>query len=207
MFAGSPTVRSRQQPAQSNHLIQLFDSAETLGAAVGRFFADACDAGDRLLLVAKPAHVDAIAAALRRRGPAMVPLVDAGRLIVLDAATTLRLIMKRGIPNISALWTVIENTVEHLAPDGGRISIYGELVEILAEEGNFRGAEQIEAFWNEFGVVHPISLFCGYSSAHFVTPGAIAALTRICAAHDHVLQHRGDLLANWLLSRRPVAHA
>lgn len=204
--AGS-NIRPRQQPAPSKHLIQLLDSDDSLGTAAGRFFTDAYEAGDRLLLIAKPAHVDAIAAALRRRGPAMVPLVDSGRLIVLDAATTLRLIMKRGVPNISALWTVVENTVDHLAPDGGRISVYGELVEILAEEGNFRGAEQIEAFWNEFGLEHPISLFCGYSSAHFVTPGALAALTRICAAHDHVAQNRGDLLANWLLSRRPVAQA
>jgi hypothetical protein len=204
MSATGPRRIQSSSPICSEHLLQLFDSPESLGEAVARFFASGLERGDPHLLIAKPAHVQAVADALGQSGHPCAPLVDRNRIIVLDAGPVLRLIMKRGVPNIEALGTVIENTRAQLAPRGGRIRIYGELVEVLAEEGNLRGAEQIEAFWNEFGCAWPIALFCGYSSAHFVMPGAAAALTSICDAHDRVLQCRQDLLATWLLARRPA---
>lgn len=187
---------------KSEHTVQLFDSPESLGDAVARFLMDGLSAGHKLLLAAKPLHVQAIADGLGRRGYGLTPLIDSGRLIVLDAAATLRLVMKRGVPNVDALWRAVESTFEQLAPGDQRVSVYGELVEILAEEGNFKAAAQIEAFWNEFGAKWPISLFCGYSSAHFVMPGTLEALDSICALHDRVHQNRHDLLANWLLARR-----
>jgi hypothetical protein len=184
------------------HAIQLFDGPESLGDAVARFFVDGLSSGDNLLMVAKPLHIQAVADAMSRRGVALASLADAGRIAILDAATTLRLIMKRGVPDIEALKTVVENTVDSLMPDGQQVRVYGELVEILAEEGNFPGVDLVEGFWNGFGATHPISLLCGYSSAHFVMPGSVAALESICAAHNRVQQNRQDLLANWLLSRR-----
>lgn len=194
--------RQHAESSRSEHTVQLFDGPESLGDAVARFFVNGLMAGDKLLLAAKPLHVQAIADGLGSRGQDLTALIDSRRLVVLDAATMLRLIMKRGVPNLGALWSAVENTFDQLAPDGERVSVYGELVEILAEEGNFRGAEQVEAFWNEFGTTHSLSLFCGYSSAHFVMPGALSALDNICRLHDCVLQNRQDLLANWLLSKR-----
>ena len=205
---GSP--RHRLEPvsdirAQFEHIVELFDSPESLGEAVARFFVDGLSSGDNLLMAAKPVHVQAVADAMNRRGLAVATLVDAGRLVILDAATTLRLIMKRGVPDTHALDTMVENAIDHLAPNGQHVRVYGELVELLAEEGNFQGAELLEEFWNGFGSTHAISLLCGYSSAHFVMPGSLASLESICRAHSRVQQNRQDLLANWLLSRRGQA--
>ena len=204
-FRRQQLVPASDTSAPFEHIVELFDSPESLGEAVARFFVDGLSSGDNLLMLAKPVHVQAVADAMNRRGLAVATLVDAGRLIILDAATTLRLIMKRGVPDRQALNTMAENTIDQLAVDGQHVRVYGELVELLAEEGNFLGAELVEEFWNAFGSAHAISLLCGYSSAHFVMPGSLASLEGICRAHSRVQQNRQDLLANWLLSRRALA--
>ena len=187
--------------APSDHVVQLFDSVESLGEAVGRFLADGIERGERALCLAKPSHVQAIAEVLARRGHSLSSLIDSRQFLVLDAATTLRLITRGGVPDTHVMNELVENTISHLVPGDARLCIYGELVEVLAEEGNFHAAEQLECFWNDFGETHSMSLMCGYSSAHFVMPGALSALSEICALHGKVDQSRRDLLANWLLSR------
>jgi hypothetical protein len=57
-------------------------------------------------------------------------------------------------------------------------------VELLAEEGNFRGAQRLETLWNELAERCSFTLLCGYCAAHFVTPGAGAALQEICRSHS-----------------------
>lgn len=187
--------------AHFDHVIELFDGVESLGESVARFFMDGLSSGENLLMLAKPIHVQAVADALNRRGIGITGLVDGHRLVILDAATALRLIMKRSVPDIQLLTTMVQNTIDDLAFNGRNVRVYGELVELLAEEGNFRGAESVEEFWNGFGATHPISLLCGYSSAHFVMPDSLAVLQNLCRAHSRVQQNRQDLLANWLLSR------
>src|SRR5690242_9904906 len=193
--------------ARSAHIVQLFDTPESLGDTVARFFIDGLSSGDNLLFIAKTAHVLAVADTMARRGETVSRLVDAGRLVIVDAAITLRRVMRLGVPDLTALRTIVEDAVRQLAPGGRRVSVYGELVELLAEEGNFKGAEQVEAFWNEFGQEYPITLLCGYSSAHFVMPGSLASLENICRAHTRVQKNGHDLLANWLLSRCATSQA
>jgi hypothetical protein len=97
----------------------------------------------------------------------------------------------------------IGDLVARLAGDSGApVRIYGELVEILAEEANFSGAEEFEDLWNRLGIVVPCTLLCGYSSAHFAAPAAGAALQHICRRHTRVHQSRSDMLGNWLLDGR-----
>jgi hypothetical protein len=127
-------------------------------------------------------------------------LVAEGRLTVLDATAGLRRFMRRGMPHAQQFDESIGRLVRDLAAPNG-LRIYGEMVEILAEEANYRGAEQLEGFWNDLAATVPLKLFCGYSSAHFAAPNAGDALRAICDRHHHVHQSQTDLLGNWLLAR------
>jgi hypothetical protein len=61
------------------------------------------------------------------------------------------------------------------------VHIYGEMVEVLAEEGEFLAAAQLEELWNEVAQ-HWIMLLCGYSSAHLGPERSAHALEAPSAA-------------------------
>jgi len=75
------------------------------------------------------------------------------------------------------------------------------LVELLAEEGDLRGAQLLERLWNELGERQPFILLCGYSAAHFADAHALPALHAICGAHTRVQKNTSDLLGNWLVGQ------
>ena len=83
--------------------------------------------------------------------------------------------------------------------------MYGEMVDILAEEGNFAAVDDLETLWSELGTRLPLTLLCGYASAHFAAPGANGLMRRVCDLHQRVERREHDVLANWLLETQ-VAH-
>ena len=79
--------------------------------------------------------------------------------------------------------------------------VYGEMVDILAEQGRFDAAHELELLWNELAARKSLTLLCGYASVRFGDVRDAAALHRICA-HTAVHADAGDLLGTWLLNDR-----
>lgn len=79
------------------------------------------------------------------------------------------------------------------------------MVDVLAAEGEFSAALELEEIWNELGALQQFTLFCGYSAVHFGNPVTSAALRSICDAHSHVQSNSQDMLATFLVSA--AAHA
>jgi len=181
------------------HVVRLFDVPESLGESVAAFFAEAAAAGASMLLVAKPVSIALIAEGLAARGLSLPELVRSERLTVLDAETTLCLFMRNGAPDAELFERHIAAAVRELAARVPHLAVYGEMVEILAAEEDFRGAAMVEGFWNRVIADLPVSLLCGYASAHFATSDRAAALRAICESHSHVQYGESDLLGNWLL--------
>ena len=141
----------------------------------------------------------AITTALRSGGH---PLSDGNEtsLTVIDAASALAQFMRHGLADSPMFHKTIGALVRKLSGDAkGGFRIYGEMVELLAEEGNFHAAQRLEELWNELAVRYPFILLCGYSSAHFATRETRESLISICASHSHVHRHHADPLAEWLL--------
>jgi hypothetical protein len=186
----------------SDHIVQLFDGPESLGDAVSAFLQEGMTAGARLLVAAKAANVREISRGLADRGHSMPDLVTNGHLTVIDAHATLKALLRHDCPDAERFDAHLGDLVARLSLDSlAPLRIYGELVEILAEEGNFRGAAALEDLWNELGTLVPFSLLCGYSSVHFAAPGAERTLAHICARHTRVQQSHVDILGNWLLEQ------
>ena len=175
---------------RSEHVVQLFDSSESLAESVSAFLAPAYEAGDNLLIVAKPRHWDAIALSLKALGCDVVEGLRTERIIVLNAAATLRAISRNDTPE----------DVRDLTRKGG-LAIYGEMVEVLAEEGNFAAAVKLEDLWNALAERTSFRLMCGYSSAHFAAPASERHLHLVCSAHTQVRTKSDDPLGGWLVKR------
>ena len=115
-----------------------------------------------------------------------------------DATEMLRKMRERGALSVPRGRTLITTAVEQQLAFGRPLRVYGELVELLAEEGNFEGSCAIEDVWNDLGRRHSFRLLCGYSAAHFADPGKAAALRAICDRHSRVQTHSADSLGSWL---------
>ena len=183
-----------------SHRLQLFDTPESLGETVASFLYDGYQSREHLLIIAKPRHLDAVCAALRRRGCFEPDMDGPQRLVALDAADVLREITRHGKIDPVLFHRTVRPIVHTLAA-GGALRIYGEIVELLAEEENLEGALALEELWNDLRLELPFTLLCGYSSAHFARPAAREALQEICGCHHLVTAHADDTLGSYLLAQ------
>jgi hypothetical protein len=192
----------------SEHLVQLFDEPESLVAGVSAFLFDAWKRGEHLLVVARPANWAMTATELQARGCPIPELLAEGRLIVLDAATTLARFMAGDLPDAPRFDDSVGGLVRRTCsatPHG--LAVYGEMVDILAAQANFDGAEKLEALWNHLSEASSFRLLCGYSAAHFGDERTAKHLQAICNCHTGASARPTDLLSTWLLAnRRPKYH-
>lgn len=185
---------------KSDHILQLFDTNESLAETVAAFLAEGDVLGESLLVVCTEPHWHAIVEAMRTIGCDPIIASGEGRLTVLDAANLLSRFMRRGEPSRALFEQSVGTLVRRLsAESGGRLRIYGEMVELPAQEGNYAAAEHLEQRWNELGATTPFRLLCGYSAAHFAAPDAGSALAAICAQHTKLVTQSQDPLAEFLL--------
>lgn len=193
------------KPAEgtSEHSVQLFDSSKSLVETVSLFLINGLERGENVLVAATPEHREMLARRLDESGWTVRTLIAANRLVILDATQTLDKFMRKDTPSPVAFDEVVGSAVHRLA-DGKRLWIYGEMVDVLAARGNYRGAQQLEEIWNLLGQRECFTLFCGYASGHFGDPRTAKALAGICAAHDHVHHKSTDILAEFLLNQRDV---
>jgi hypothetical protein len=185
----------------SEHHVQLFDSSKSLAETVSAFLRAGFDRGEPLLIVATPVHRDMLGQRLEAGGINLREAQLAGRLVMLDAGLTLDKFMRQDTPSPIAFEEVVGSLVAGLA-NGGRICIYGEMVDVLAARGNYRGACQLEELWNNLGTRESFTLFCGYASGHFGDLKTAGVLADICASHSHVHRKADDLLAEFLLGEQ-----
>jgi hypothetical protein len=182
----------------SDHVVQFFDTTESRTDTVSAFLADGFRNDNHLLVIARRSHWRAIAPQLRQRAEAS--RLPAQQITVLDAGMTLSCFMRRGLPDSVLFHKVIGELVHHLATNRGGLRIYGEMVDLLAEEGNYHAAARLEELWNEVLVRHSIVLLCGYSAAHFTSSGTREALHRICRTHTRARATAADPLGRWVLT-------
>jgi MEDS: MEthanogen/methylotroph, DcmR Sensory domain len=187
----------------SEHHVQLFDSSKSLADTVAAFLVGGLARGENAIIVATPEHRELLSRRLDEAGWNVRKLIGANRMVVADAAQTLDKFMRQDTPSPIAFDEVVGTIVQRMS-NGKRVWIYGEMVDVLAARGNYRGAQQLEELWNLLGHRESFTLFCGYASGHFGDPRTAAALKAICDAHDCVHRKREDMLAEFLLDQHEI---
>jgi hypothetical protein len=181
------------------HIVQLFDAPRSLADAVSQFLIEGRALGNQQLVIARASHWKLIEGYLERRGF----LVDdhAQPLTIIDARKLRARVTRRGMLDPKRLHDTLGEIVGQLASAPGGLRVYGELVELFAEEGSFEQAAAIEDYWNHLAERFRFTLLCGYSAAHFADPGHACHLRDICARHTSVRSHSADSLGTWLTTR------
>jgi hypothetical protein len=184
----------------SEHHVQLFDEPDSRVEGVANFLFRGWLGGGPLLVVARPLNWALIQARLQAKGCPVAAIIAEGRLVALDAATTLASFLEDS-PNPALFHAHLGTMVSRLSKHG-RLYAYGEMVDILAEQALFKTAHELEILWNQLANRESFTLLCGYASAHFGDPRDAEALNRICHAHTDAHADGSDLLGTWLLNQR-----
>lgn len=193
--------RTLRGPVASEHIVQLFDTTESLIDVLSRFLREGLREHARLLVVARRRNWDAVAVRLVQEGFPVGEAVADGRITFLNAAATMARFMRNGTPDPALFRDTVETLVQRLVDTSSAgLYVYGEMVDLLAEEGDFFAAEQLEALWSELATRYSVTLLCGYAAAHFAAPDAGCALDAICRAHSHVRTDAADPLGMWLIA-------
>ena len=171
--------------AASQHIVQLFDSTESLVTTVSTFLSEGLNRGDRALVVMRLAQWNSVASELTTRCVSLSDAVASGRLTVLDGTRTLARIMPHGSPCRGLFEEVIGKTVRQICAAGVRLRVYGDLMDVLAADGNFQGAHELEKMWSDLTRQEPVTVLCGYSAATFHNAAAGETLKSICRSHTN----------------------
>ncbi len=184
------------------HAPERYPASEIAG-----LLAPALLGGSTAVVLATAPHREEIVGALRRRGVDAERARRDGSLVELDAATMLAQLRGHGAIDANAFGEVLGPWLAELPADGsGRV--FGELVGLLAEEGDLGGALELEAIWNAAMVGRPFGLCCAYPSGVFAAEEGAVALAHVEEAHGTVLTGGpgGEFDAPWLgAPEAPVA--
>jgi hypothetical protein len=179
------------------HSVQLFDSHDSAATALADFVRVGFANGEQIVVISRLEHWNRAAVQLAREFP-LDDAITNGQLTVLDSARTLARLLVDGMPSADRFEIVIAGLAARAAARGV-LRAYGDMVDLLAADGQFEAAARLEELWNALRTRTPFMLFCGYSSSHFCTMENGQALRRIRGLHSHEACAPGDVLANELL--------
>jgi hypothetical protein len=203
MLVVPPTTDSSR--LGTTHVVQFFDAKESLADAVAGFFGEGLLRNETMLAVMDEEGWYAVAMRLAANGLPVDEALRLGHITVRSAGETLNVFMRHGTPNPHLFAASVGPLVSDLAEAGRPLRIYGEMVDVLAAEGEYDAAHELEALWNELGTEAEFKLFCGYRAAHFGDPRNADALRRICASHSEVLSNPRDVLGSFLVRSHTAA--
>lgn len=71
---------------------------------------------------------------------------------------------------------------------GVTIRAYGEMVDLLWQQGQNAAAIRLEMLWNDLARAHDFKLLCGYAMGNFYKG---SSTEEICGLHSHVVTETG----------------
>jgi signal transduction histidine kinase/CheY-like chemotaxis protein len=188
-FADQPLTALDRGHHSSSHLVQFYENDAYLVDSVSRVIAKALEDGEGAVIIATPAHREALEERLETRGLDIPSLCQQGRLVILDASETLAKLTLDDHPDAARFDEVIATTIANTnaASPHHFTRAFGEMVALLWAEGKRDAALQLEALWNGLNQRLGFSLVCGYPLNSFSTALDGDYLAKVCAEHSHVI--------------------
>jgi signal transduction histidine kinase len=175
----------------SEHIVQFYDSDEFLATTVANYVGDAIRAGEGAIVVATPPHRLQIEELLRA-DDLNLPTVEArGQCVALDAGELLATFLIDEMPDARRFADVVGGLVSRVARQYEKVRVFGEMVGLLATEGNHAATIRLEQLWNDLRKVRSFSLLCAYPMHRLGNAAFAAALAQVCAEHSAVVPAEG----------------
>jgi DNA-binding NarL/FixJ family response regulator len=172
------------------HEVEFYSEEPVFLAGVSSFAAAALEAGNPVIVMATPAHREAVMRRLRSVRFDIDDAVQQGRYISLDAAELLSRIMVGGLPDsgrfFEGLSRLVRSASATVKKRHARVAICGECVGILWAEGKIHAAIQLERIGNELIKIHNVEILCAYPLGAFHDDQQRRAIASVCREHSAV---------------------
>jgi CheY-like chemotaxis protein len=185
-LAALPEIHDGATPL---HAMHVYDDDGSLLESVASLFDTALRSGGATCVFATDDLREGLADRLRRRGWDLDAPPVRERYRDIRAADALSGFMRGGLPDAS-LMTAIAAELEQYRRAVGRsaaqpLTIFGNMVRVLADEGNKAGMFALEDLWNTVTAGLPFVTVCGYCKQGFKGE---TDWSHVCAAHGAVTQ-------------------
>ena len=171
-----------REPSCGDHIVQTYQDPAFLADAVGEYLATGLARGEAAIVIARPENTARFLQKLE--APA-----DPGQLLVLDAQQTLARFMAGGMPQWKPFHEAIGGLIAQVRLQFPTVRAYGEMVDILWQQGNRDAAIRLEEYWNELTRLQTFSLFCAYAMDN-LDASAYSGLEHVCRNHTHFIPAR-----------------
>jgi MEDS: MEthanogen/methylotroph, DcmR Sensory domain len=178
----------RGDTARRFHAAHFFRDEDALAALVADFLIDGFTASQPAVVIASQRHLDRILEKLHEHSLDIDRLEAEHRLFSVEAETLLATIMSGGLPDAARVRAEVIPLIEQAC--AGRadctVRLYGDLVNLLWNEGETGAALVLEEIWNDLTRERDVAVLCGY---------AMAGLYKRTAAPDYVLRFHTHLVS------------
>jgi hypothetical protein len=172
-----------------DHIVQLYQDQEFLNRAVCRFAAGAISNGEGVILVPTAAHWDAFRPRLEVEGVDVKAAQGRGQLTIVDADELLPRFMRDAMPDAPVFLGLASDVVAN-ARDVDRyprVRWWGEMVNILWEQGNVAASMSLEDQFHHLAHHHEIAIFCSFVMDNFNSEVHTRMLPRLSQNHSHLI--------------------
>jgi PAS domain S-box-containing protein len=180
-------VTDWSEMGEREHFVQFYESDAFLVQSLSAFVAAGLRAGEAAIVIATPAHREALEKELQSQGLDLGALRAREQYFPLDAAETLSRFMVDGGPDKKRFLQTANPLMTRAAQGGRRVRAFGEMVALLWAEGNGDAAITLEQFWNDLAGTHSFCLFCAYPMNGFCGTASGEPFTHICHKHSRVI--------------------
>lgn len=179
-----------RQPADGDHIAQVYRDEAFLAEAVSHFVAEGLRCGEGIVVVATPAHWQEFARWLEAAGFGTGGALESGQIQLLDAEQTLSRFMIGGMPDWEKFRDLAGGLIRRAASRYPKVRAFGEMVDLLWRRGEQEAAVRLEGFWNDLARRHRFSLFCAYSIDNLEPAAYGGPLECVCRSHTHLIAAR-----------------
>jgi CheY-like chemotaxis protein len=173
------------------HAVQFYERDDGLARAAAAFLAEGLRDGAAALAFASAERRAALVEQLEAHAIDVEPLLTSGQLSLLDARATLDAFLVDGLPIERAFRDRVGGVLERArkAFPARPPRAYGEMVDLLWQDGRRDAALELEELWDRLGDTQPVAVLCGYSMARFSASEDASAFDEVCEHHTEVRPH------------------
>jgi hypothetical protein len=171
-----------------HHAVHFYGDERSLFDSVAAFLGQGFLDGQPAIVIATAAHSAAILDQLQQR------MIDVKRaqhlqdLVVVDAHQLLDAFMDGDFPDPERFQDTVGSLVGRVAQHRARatcVRAYGEMVDVLWQQGRTHSAIALESLWNDLSNHHGFALLCAYAMRNFRHDTHL--FEEVCRQHTHVM--------------------
>lgn len=174
-----------------DHLVQFYDGEEFLLKTVINFIAPALLCGEGVVLIATEQHLRILKSSLQELQLPPEEFIEMGQLKMLDAEFILKQIMSHDQIDPVKFDAVVGAQLVEIGPRYETIKAFGEMVNVLWQQGRHIAAHELEKLWNSCLENKNVTLLCAYSMDALCEEKDGVSFIDICNCHSHVLPAEG----------------